>query len=679
MFAAAAIAAACFGAVWVGTYTAGYGRDVHAVRVLASLGVMVFPAIMVASPRGKWPLRVTAIALALVVGLLAWWLIPAARGGGMNLLQASSKREAIRSQFGPVRYDDVKAAGQWRNSIDDLARLYPNLSGALRPEFERWGDDAARAVVEHFHDLPLTDIAAARTTQARGRTLAEVFPEHRVTIDVEFTEWMKRALLARKTELATLRPTDWDAFNRTAAGRHQLALALPDGREELISAERAWVTISAGEATEPALRALEDKPQEARRVCTAIEKQIRSLRSVKSPLEEFREARSHLFVTSHDAAMREVQNHIRAGEYQPAFTTALLHEQGWLKAPGLLSLNDKHGLADLREHARHLAIRFEKAGFVDSAPEPRGRDPAPVPRARPQNETMSQPLALSAMVITLANPALAAQPPATNDLAAERKQLDEALAHIRARKYVFAVARLAPLKSSQTLPAPVVKAIPGLVDDLRRLDALTQLSAAGEKLPVIAVDSLPDSVKRPLAWLELLRAVKVLLESQVAGGADFPWSAEKANKLLTSIGMEFGDETASRLRTELSAKLFLVSKPVDASKLLEDETPNEYAREVLADLRTIVAGGGMLVNPQIARFIPENGLKELPGAASLIPVSLRERWQRPKPPGAPETTLGKLDQRVVSDLSAATKDEMLKAQKSVTAAVEAIRAQMAKE
>jgi hypothetical protein len=275
--------------------------------------------------------------------------------------------------------------------------------------------------------------------------------------------------------------------------------------------------------------------------------------------------------------------------------------------------------------------------------------------------------------------AQAPSPAAPADAAAERKLLDDALGYIRDKKYVFAVARLAPLVKSQTLPAPVVKAIPALIADLRGLDAVTQLAAAApdRPFPAVAIDLLPPPVKRPYAWLELLRAVGVLLDTPLPPGTALPWTAEQANALLESIAADFDPDAAGKLRVELSAKLFLVGKPLDATKLIEDETPNEYAREVLADLRTIVLGSGTLANPQVARFVPVKGLSELPGAAALVPPTLRDKWQRPKPPVATETTLAKLEQRARKETTTAAGPEVEKLMKRVSAATAAIRTELA--
>lgn len=284
------------------------------------------------------------------------------------------------------------------------------------------------------------------------------------------------------------------------------------------------------------------------------------------------------------------------------------------------------------------------------------------------------------ILIFLAAPAGSAQAPAPSDAVAERKLLGEALGHIREKKYAFAVARLAPLAKSRNLPAPVVKAIPGLISNLRTLEAIRQLAAPAPsgKSAAVAFEVLPASVKRLHAWLELLHALEALIETPLPPGTMLPWSVEQADKLLGSVAAEFGDDMASRLRVELSARLFLIGRPNDATKLIENETPNEYAREVLADLRTIVLGGGALLNPQVARFVPAKGLNEMSGVAALVPPTLRDKWQRPRPPAVTETTLMSLQKRAAAAVDAAAKPEADKLVKKVDGVVEEIRKELAK-
>jgi hypothetical protein len=117
------------------------------------------------------------------------------------------------------------------------------------------------------------------------------------------------------------------------------------------------------------------------------------------------------------------------------------------------------------------------------------------------------------------------------------------------------------------------------------------------------------------------------------------------NKLLDSLEEEFGADAASRLRVELSAKMFLSGHSASANELVEKEAPSDHAREVLADLRTIIVGEGALLNPQIARFLPPQGLKELPGVAPLVPTDRLESWKSPKPPLDTETTIATLSKQ----------------------------------
>ena len=139
---------------------------------------------------------------------------------------------------------------------------------------------------------------------------------------------------------------------------------------------------SASAATEPVLQSIDSKPRQVSKVCTDLERRLRILKGVQGRAEEFREARLALFFLAHEAACREVLEHIRTEQYLTAFTAANAHRLDWLKVPGLLGTSEKKLTSDLMEQARHLSIRFDKAGFVDAAPAPRSREIAPLPRPK---------------------------------------------------------------------------------------------------------------------------------------------------------------------------------------------------------------------------------------------------------------------------------------------------------
>jgi hypothetical protein len=381
LLVAFALTALGFGAIVAGTIIIGGGRDFHAIRVVAAL-VFMLPVAITLVWREQTPLvRAAAALAALLLGAAAWWQLPC-RIGGMNLLRATGERDELRSSMGLVTFDNVRLGRHFQKRIDDLATEYPSLAASLRPEFTRWGVDAEAAIVEKLRDTPANDIAGARMARARGRDLSQLFPDGGDGIESLFQSWAKSALQTRIDELNDLRLADWNGFDRTAASRRQLAQAFPDSRESLIAAEKAWVLRSASAATEPALQSLDTKPRQVSKVCGDLERRIRVLKGVQGRAEEFREARLALFFLAHEASCREVLLHIRAEQYLAAFTTANGHRIGWLKVPGLLGPNEKKLTTDLTEQARHLSIRFDKAGFVDIAPAPRSRETAPPPRTK---------------------------------------------------------------------------------------------------------------------------------------------------------------------------------------------------------------------------------------------------------------------------------------------------------
>ena len=370
-----------FAAIWGTTWLAGFGRDLHALRVGAAAGVAFVAALLLLWPRRRRETRVAAIVIAFGLGALVWWSVPS-RIGGINLLSATAKRDALHTQMGLVTFDDVKSAGQWRNSIDDLAAQFPTLAASLEPELARWSVDAEAAVLERLRETPSDEVATAHLVRARGIELGEHFPDRRKRIEDEFAAWVRRASLELIDELNGLRAADWDGFNTSSFARRKLVQAFPDSRERLAEAERSWVMKSVGAATASPLRALNANPRAVRDACREVEARIRSLKSVGPAAEEFYTARSTLFLLAHEAARLEVLGLIRAADYERAFTAALVHHQEWFSVAKQLGPSEVKGLTDLRDQARHLAIRFEKAGFVDSAPEPRMRETAPPPRAK---------------------------------------------------------------------------------------------------------------------------------------------------------------------------------------------------------------------------------------------------------------------------------------------------------
>jgi hypothetical protein len=383
LLGALALAFLGFVVIWLGAWALGFGRDVHPLRVAVTVAFL-FPLGLVRGmerPRAR-SARLGMVLTTLFLGAMAWWETSAGMNGE-SLREAVEKRDTLLRQMGgPLQYDSIHGASHFRDEIDRLARYYPTLAAPLQGELNRWGADALAVVVERLRATPPHTIDAARDARSRGEGLARTFQEYRQTIVDEYDSWLRRGTRVLVDELNSVPAADWDGFNRTAAARRKLASAAQP-RRDLIPAEIAWVKRSAGEVTEPVLRALDAKPEAVRTSCLEAERQIRTLKSINTPTHQFRATRVTLFRVAHDAAGREVLEHVHGGRYDRAFDTALRHGFEWSAAAQSLGSGEAKALADLREQARHLSIRFEKAGFVDAAPEPRSRETAPPPRSRP--------------------------------------------------------------------------------------------------------------------------------------------------------------------------------------------------------------------------------------------------------------------------------------------------------
>ncbi len=381
LFAAAGFSGVAFALIVLATASAGFGRNMHALRVVATFGVIVPAAVVLVWPNRPLATRIGAGLFALVVGTFAWWYAPC-WSGGMNLFKAGVKRDALKMQMASAAFDDIKMAGQLQRGFNDLEQEYPKLAASLQPELARWANSAADTIAERLKQTPPNDLAAAREVRSRSLSLTNAFPDQRDRLDDELHAWVKLAVEARVAELKAIPLQDWAGFDHTATGRLALARAFPESRDELVSAEWHWVIKVTGVATTPFLPTPNENPTQAREVCRDIETHILKLKSVDASPGRFHVAHDALFSIAHAAARVEVNNLIRDERYGDAFTFALQHQLAWLPAAKLVGLEAEQSLSQLTEECRHLSIRFEKAGVVQPAPEPRTRETAPPPRSK---------------------------------------------------------------------------------------------------------------------------------------------------------------------------------------------------------------------------------------------------------------------------------------------------------
>jgi hypothetical protein len=265
------------------------------------------------------------------------------------------------------------------------------------------------------------------------------------------------------------------------------------------------------------------------------------------------------------------------------------------------------------------------------------------------------------------------------EAAAEWLLLDGALDLLGKNKFASAVTQLSPLSDSRFLPAPIAQVIPALLVDLRQLAAVSELNPDGPFPPSDAVNNLPLSVKLASARVESIQRIAQLLSDTNPPGPTEWWKLDELNKRLDGVAKRINPEAASKLRVELAATAFLLGKPADTIALLDGEVDTEHARQVLGDLRAFVVGdGSTLKTPELARFITEKGLADLPGIVPLVPKELREKWKAPKPPSEKETTLTKLAKDARKDATNTVLAEFARLAEKVTSTTDAIRAEKAK-
>jgi hypothetical protein len=379
---AAAVAGALFVLIVEASAALDYGRDFHALRVVATLGVIAPAAVVLLWPNRNPYTRIGAGLFAVAAGAAAWWHVPC-WSGGPSLLKAVEKRDTVRALTRVPPFEDEKLARRLRDGLDDLARDYPTLAEQVRPDLALWADSAADEVAERLRAIPSVNITAVRELRNFSVALTGAFPDHRARLDGEFRAWAVRAAKDRADELNATSLTAWDGFDRTAGVRQALVKAFPETRDELAASERFWVTRATGRATAHLIPMLKDDPKQARAVCRDIEQRVRAMKSLDTGLDKFRVARAALFSIAHDAARAEVRRHFDEHRYDLAFAVARAHAVDWFPTARLLGGEELRGLESLRDGCRYLANLQEKAGGpVEPIPPPRERETAPPPRPK---------------------------------------------------------------------------------------------------------------------------------------------------------------------------------------------------------------------------------------------------------------------------------------------------------
>jgi hypothetical protein len=323
---AVALAAIGFGLIVTAAATDGYGTDMHALRVAATLGVLVSAMLVLVWPDRRPTTRAAAVCVALVGGSVMWWWVPSGFGG-RSLSDAWAEGNMIQARLALLTTEDLTSLPGTRDRLESLAADYPTLSRKARATVDRWIKGAVGGRVEELRELSAADAAT---------------------------------------------------FTATAPGRRALAEAVPDARERLVEAEEKWAARWA-RFTAVGYTHADMSAKHIREACRECEQQLLALPCLDETDGRLLEARRVFFRAAHASAVNEIAGLHEAQKFERAFGVALTQSFEWSATRGLLGPEDQKELDELRERCRAL---LRSGGDPEEIAPPRAIETGPQPRPK---------------------------------------------------------------------------------------------------------------------------------------------------------------------------------------------------------------------------------------------------------------------------------------------------------
>jgi hypothetical protein len=378
LLGAITFAALGFVAVWQGFGLAGFGTDVHLLRVLAAVVPLFACGLVLVWPKMWLPVRAAVVLVGLGAAGWGWWEVRSSNlKSAMPLREAVEARDRYRELLASATVEDVERYEGLRG-IDLLAGQYPSLAAGLAADYGAWKDWMAGEIRARYERVPTDDPKAVLALRAAAKSLGTAHAPARESLDAADREWVDRARRARADELAKLPPGDWPAFDRTAPGRQALAEAFPEARDPLVRAEAEWVDSAAELLVSDNLTPKPGESPARPAFWLQAHADILSLQSLDSADGRFAKTRLRLFTVAHAAAQRSITARLDAGDYAGAFGIARKHAVDWNATAAVLGAAEVAKLDALRKTCEGLAAFAAKA-----APPPEPIDLAPPPRPRP--------------------------------------------------------------------------------------------------------------------------------------------------------------------------------------------------------------------------------------------------------------------------------------------------------
>jgi hypothetical protein len=360
-----------FVAIWQGFGIAGFGTDLHGMRIGAAILPLV-SAGLILTARGWLSVRVLAVIFCLGAASWGWWDMQSGNlKSAMSLREAVAERERYRGALAGATLDNFEQHHGLKG-LDLLIEQYPSLTKQLTEEYSRWKASMTDEILARYDRTTPTDFKTVAVLRTAGKSLGEVHPAGAGQLDLAFKKWLLNARNVVTDELQKQPHGDWAAFNRTAPNRQEFVKLFPAARDSLAVTEEEWVNKSVEWLIAETILAAPVGTRLRAEVWRDMEKEILSLTSLDTSDERFRTARKRLFELAHGARQSEITAHLEAKRYALMFSAARKHALEWDATAKMLGPEALKKIDTLRAACQPFAALAEKApDEIEIAPAPR--------------------------------------------------------------------------------------------------------------------------------------------------------------------------------------------------------------------------------------------------------------------------------------------------------------------
>lgn len=356
------------------TNALGFGGDVHALRVGALALPLFVGGATAFRPSCKQKAAVGLLLGGVALGVLGWAFAPC-RFGGPSLARAAAERAELRDRLAtPPMFDEIGRAREI-GAGQGFAVDYPSLAETVRPALDDWGKAAIAIVEDRFERAAPDDVGAVNGVVAKADMLEQHLPQTREAVAAAERAFSDRSADFWAAQLNRIPPGDYAAFLAWGVRRDAVKAVQPNW-SRLAPAMEAWATRSADSAIDSAYYLRRFKPERSREILLRAARNLREMTPKDAGQDSpFRTPHRKLFDNAFAAAQSEAREHVAAGAYDRAFGVAKDFAVDWSPEAELIGHEAVRPLEGFREGYRYLDALAAKAGDAPGV--------APAPRTRP--------------------------------------------------------------------------------------------------------------------------------------------------------------------------------------------------------------------------------------------------------------------------------------------------------